>query len=226
MYENYEAVLLYYGKYAGVKDGAGVHCSNPCGRDVRNISKRKQVVQIPLSKVADLNGNPLDVSAVVTFYFDNTIRAALAVQNPTNFVQTQGAIVMKQVVSRYPYEERAGQHHEHNLKSESAFISQEAVALLQEKCNAAGAKILSFGFIDLSYSEEVAAGMLKRQQAHALIEARTTIVRGAVSIADSAVRELEKRGVKMEDSEKSMLLTNLMSVIVGDSSDAGPHANH
>jgi len=217
--ENTEAVILYFGKYAGIKDTSGVHCSNPCGRDVRTISKRKQVLEVPLSKVADANGNPLDVSAVVTFYFENSIRAALAVQNPVNFVRTQAAIVMKQVVSRYPYEERHGQHSEHNLKTESAAVSAEAVQLLQEKVNISGAHILTFAFNDLSYSQEVASGMLKRQQAQALIEARTTIVRGAVTIADSAVKELERRGVKMDDEEKQRVLTNLMSVIVGDSSE-------
>lgn len=74
---------------------------------------------------------------------------------------------------------------------------------------------------DLSYSQEVAAGMLKRQQAQALIEARTTIVRGAVSIADHAVKQLETRGIKMSDDEKQKVLTNLLSVIVGDSSESG-----
>ena len=78
--------------------------------------------------VTDANGNPLDVSAVVTFYFENPIRAALAVENAMTFVRSQAQIVMKQVVSQYPYEERAGQKHEHSLKSESAAVSREAVA--------------------------------------------------------------------------------------------------
>lgn len=221
--ENTEAILLYYGVYAGVVDQPGLHCSTPCGRDVRTISKKKQVVLVPLSKVADANGNPLDVSAVVTFYFENPIRAALATQGPVEFVRSQATAVLKQVVSRYPYEERSGHHDEHNLKNESALISNEAVELLQQRASFAGARILSFAFNDLSYSAEVASGMLKRQQAQALIEARTTIVRGAVAIADSAVKELEKRGVTMSSEEKQLTLANLMSVIVGDSTDNVHH---
>lgn len=63
---------------------------------------------MPLSKVADLNGNPLDVSAVITFHFENPIRSALAVENAVSFVRSQATTVMKNIVSRYPYEERQG----------------------------------------------------------------------------------------------------------------------
>ncbi len=95
------------------------------------MSRKKQVCDVPLSKVIDLNGSPLNVSAVVTYYVENPLRAALAVENCHVFVRTTAHAVMRQLVSRYPYEARKGDHSEHNLKTESNIISEEAVQLLQ-----------------------------------------------------------------------------------------------
>ena len=129
--EQTSAVELRFGKYAGTHSEPGVRYSNPCGRELRYVSRKKQVCDIPLAKVIDLNGNPLNVSAVVTYYIENPLRAALAVENSHAFVRTTAHAIMRQVVSRYPYESRHGDHAQHNLKTESSFISDEAVQLLQ-----------------------------------------------------------------------------------------------
>jgi hypothetical protein len=127
---------------------------------------------------------------------------------------------MKSIVSKYPYERREGSTQEHDLKTESSVISQEAVDVLQQRVAVAGAKILSFSFNEISYSSEIAANMLKLQQARALIEARTTIVQGGVDICDYAIHELDRKGIKLENDEKDRLINQLMAVIVGDSGDA------
>ena len=155
---------MHFGKYSGVYTTPGCHCSTPIGRSLRFMSKRKQVCDVPMSKCADLHGRPLNVSAVVSYYISNTVRAALAVESATEFVRTSATAVMKQIVSKYPYEERKGEHSEHNLKSESDVIGREAVELLQERVEIAGAKILTFAFNELNYSSEIASSLLKRQQ--------------------------------------------------------------
>lgn len=215
VYEQTEVVQMHFGKFSGRYTEPGCHCSNPCGRQAHSISKRKQAIEVS-SKVADLHGNPLNVSAVITYCIENPVRAALAVENPHVFVQTSATAVLKQVVARYPYEERRGEHAEHNLKQESAVVSQEAVQLLQERVQVAGARVISFSFCELSYAPEIAMNMLKKQVATALIESRTTIVRGAVDIAHHAIQELERKGIQLTPDEKDRLLTDLLSTICGD----------
>lgn len=219
--EQEEFVQLHWGRYTGLFNTPGCHCSNPCGRSLRTISKKKQVARVPLATVVDVNGTPLEVSAVITYYFANSVRAALAVENPSAYVITQASAVMKQVASKYPYEERQGQVAEHDLKTESVAIGQEAVNLLSTRVEIAGAKILSFAFDQISYSEEIAGGMLKRQQADALIEARSTIVRGAVDIAHDAITQLKNKDIELDEEEKARLISNLMSVICADGNTAG-----
>lgn len=220
--ESTEAVLLHFGKLSGVMKTPGCHCVNSCGRDLRSISLRKRVVELPASKVVDLNGSPLLVSAVITYKVVNSVRAALAVENVETFVKTSATAVMKKIVARFPYERRANDGSEHDLKTESKEISNEAMNLLQAQVEAAGCRVLSFQFCELSYSAEVAANFLRRQQAYAIIEARSTIVRGAVDIASHAVEELGRRGVNLKQAEKEKLLGDLISVICGENNGGGP----
>jgi len=219
--EKQEAILLSFGKYNGTVRDPGCHWANNCGREIRKISTKHISVDLQTAKIIDGNGNPLLVSGVLTYTFVHPKRAALGVENAAQFIHAQSTAVLKQVVSRYPYESVDGSP---CLKSEAREITNELVTLLQEKVRPAGAQILSFEFNELSYAPEIAAGMLKRQQAHAMVEARTTIVKGAVDIAFSAMTELEQRGVKMNDADKARLLSNLLTVICGEH-DAQPTIN-
>lgn len=208
-----EAVVMVWGKLRGVIDKPGLYWVNLWGRKVVKISTKKQAVDIPRSVVADGNGNPIVVAGVVTYRFVDTQKAALEVEEAPGFVKTQALAVLKQLCSRYPYESREGE----SLKSEAQEIGVEMVRLLQGKVAAAGAEVQSFELSDLTYAPEIAGAMLVRQQAQALVDARKTIVEGAVDIVHEAVEMLEARGLGIPKAEQPRMVSNLLVVICGDS---------
>jgi len=213
--EREEVVVLNCGRYVGTETEPGIHFRNCWGRELKRIPTAKITSHLPNTKVIDKNGNPLIVSGIVVYHFRNTQRAALDVLQAEQFVNNQAQVVMKQIVSRYPYEaDEEGDGY--CLKTEAANISREFVTTLQRQINVAGAQVHSFQFNNLSYAPEIAAGMLKRQQAHALVKARKTIVDGAVEIAHSAMVQLEERGITMQPDEKTRLVSNLLTVICAE----------
>jgi len=209
---------LRWGKYEKQETEPGCHWSNIWGRDLRKINTAKLTIELPVTKIIDLNGNPLNVSAIITFYYNDVRRTVLHVANAYQFIRDQAQAIMKQVVSHYPYESNDGSP---CLKSETHEIGREMVELLQERVVVAGAKIISFDLNELAYAPEIASGMLKRQQANALVEARKTIVIGAVEIASGAIEALGKKGVGLTDTDKAHIVTNLLTVICSDK-DASP----
>jgi len=190
------------------------------------VSKAKITTELPITKVIDKNGNPVMVSGVVFYYFRNTRKAALDVLDNQVFVKDQATAVMKQIVSQYPYEhhrsaDESGNEGDSNeeipcLKSDAQVISAALVQELQKRVKVAGAQIDTFRFNEVSYAPEVSSGLLKRQQAEAIITARTTLVDGAVRIASSAVSRLERKGVAMQSSDKTRLVSNLLTVICAE----------
>jgi len=224
--QNQEYVVLNYGKYVGVIREPGIHCTNCWGRELIPISKAKITTELPVTKVIDKNGNPVMVSGVVFYYFKNSRKAALEVLDNQVFVKDQATAVMKQIVSQYPYEHHnafddSGHEGESEddlpcLKRDAQVISAALVQELQKCVKVAGAQIDTFRFNEVSYAPEVSSGLLKRQQAEAIITARTTLVDGAVRIASSAVSRLERKGVTMQSGDKTRLVSNLLTVICAE----------
>eukprot|EP00732_Lithocolla_globosa_P006321 Lithocolla_globosa_v1_NODE_7252_length_971_cov_177.435590.p1 type:complete len:291 gc:universal NODE_7252_length_971_cov_177.435590:930-58(-) len=208
-----EAVVLNFGKYNETKKTPGLQFNNCFGREIRKISTKKQSIDLPNNKIVDLNGNPLQVSAVVVYYFRNTKRAALDIENPTNYIYTQAQTVLKAIVSQFAYETQDGSP---SLKTESDRVSERLVTLMQEKITVCGAVCVSFQLNEISYAPEIAAAMLRRQQAKALIDARQSIIEGAVTIACSASKEVESRGIKLTAEEKAKMVINLVTVTSSD----------
>jgi regulator of protease activity HflC (stomatin/prohibitin superfamily) len=213
-----EVVLLDYGKYNGTVKEPGVHFVCNFGRTMHKISTKVKSIMIPETKTIDRNGNPLIINGILAYQIRNSKRAALDVEYADEFVRTQGLAALKQIVARYPYE--ADDHVEHCLKTAADVISHEMVAVLQGRVQVAGVQVLSFTFNEISYAPEIAAGMLKRQQAQAVLAARKVIVRGAVDIAQSAVHELEQQGIGMDDKAKARVVSNLLTVICSESATA------
>ncbi|RLS87489.1 MAG: SPFH domain-containing protein [Planctomycetota bacterium] len=209
-----EVVLLRWGKFSKLVRDPGLSWVNVWGRKAIRISTKQQAIEVHRTVVADGNGNPIVVAAVVTFRFVDSKRAALDVEDAPGFVRTQAMAVLKQVASRYPYESAT---HEVSLKSETAGIAKEMREILQSKVVAAGAEIASFELSDLSYAPEIARSMLVRQQAQALVDARKVIVDGAVQIVHHAIELLGENGHKLQPSEEARLVSNLLVVICGES---------
>jgi regulator of protease activity HflC (stomatin/prohibitin superfamily) len=215
--EKEEQVLLVFGKYHDTIRSPGMHWVNPIGLEKRLVSTKRQNMDVggvtnPI-KVADGDGNPVIVSGVVGYRIINSKAAALEVENARSFVHTQAQTILKQVVSRYPYEATDGSA---SLKSETYEIGIELCRALQEKSTVAGVLIESFELADLSYAPEIAQVMLVRQQAKAMVDARGVVVEGAVGIVRGAVEQLAEAGIPLDEKETSKLVTNLLTVICGD----------
>jgi len=217
--EREEVVKLNFGNYTGSISEPGIHWANCCGRELRKVDKRIVSVDLPNTKVIEKNGNPLIVSAIVVYSIQNAKRATIDVQDVRTFIINEATAVLKRIVSMYPYEahDENGKEDTMSLKNDPVAIQNKMTRMLQKHVKVAGAKIHQFRFNELSYAPEIAAGMLRRQQARAMVAARKKITQGAVEIAYGASDKLAERGVKMTPEEKKRLTSNLLAVIAADS---------
>jgi len=207
--------FFIWGNFFGVVREPGFYCFNPCVFNKKIvISTARTAIDLTHVKVADGKGNPLLVSGVVTYQIVDARKAALDVPNTKPFVSTQGLAVMKKIASMYPYEGRQG---EHSLKTEAQQLRGQMIQMLQDRVNCAGVHILNFELTDLAYAPEIAQAMLIRQQAEAMVDARKIIVDGAVGITYGAISGLADRQLPLGVGEQARLVTNLLTVICGDS---------
>jgi hypothetical protein len=211
--ERQEKVLLNWGKYHATIRQPGCYCWNPFGLSGRTISTARSAIDLMHVKVADLKGNPLMVSGVVTYQVTDSRRAALDVSDVKSYIQTQALAVLKKIASMYPYEAKEGGH---SLKTEAGHLRGIMVKFLQERVAAAGAAIINFELTDLAYAPEIAQAMLIRQQAEAMVDARKIIVEGAVQISFGALNGLSERGIRLSKDQEAEMVRNLLVVICGD----------
>jgi len=208
-----EAAVLHMGQLTAMEKQPGLHCGVPCGMEVRHVSTKQCTMDLPTSKVADAVGNPVMVSAILNYRVVDAKRALLHVENRVQYINTNAQAVLKQIVSQYSYDQLKADHDE---------VNERMRASLQPLMVVAGIEVCSMSLNDLSYAPEVAAAMLKRQQAKALVDARTLIVEGAVKIAQDAVERLQAEGtVQLDDEQKVKIVTNLLTVTCSDT-DATP----
>ena len=207
-----EKVVLIWGKLHKLLHNPGLYWVNIWGRKVLPVSTKRKTLDLARTVVADGNGNPIMIAAVVTYQYVDSIKVALEVEDAYDFVKTQAMAVLKQIASKYPYESPEG----HSLKAEAHAIGKEMVAALQMKVDPAGTKVEAFELSDLSYAPEIAQAMLVRQQAQALVDARKIVVEGATEIVNDAIQQLSDRGLDLPASDRSRLVSNLLTVICGD----------
>ena len=207
-------VFLVNGKLASIRSEPGLFCVNPCCTRPIVVSTRQVTIDLPMSKIIDKKGNPINISAIVNYRVKNIVRASLEVTNVHAFVVNAATAILKNTASKYAYETP---DESPSLKTHSHDIGDEMVEALQERVNVAGVRIVDMLLNELSYAPEIAAAMLQRQQAEALIDARTLIVQGAVEIAKNATEQLSESGIEMDTVEKSRMVSNLICVICGDS---------
>lgn len=217
--ENTGLVVLSNGKLSAAITDPGLHAVNPCCTQKFIVSQKQRCLQMQKIKVIDLKGNPIIIRAIVVFRVRDVIKASLEVENYSGFVLTQATAVLKSVASKYPYESSDGGE---SLKEDAAAVTHELIRTLQAKVNVAGISVIDFVLNELSYAPEIAQSMLVRQQAEALLGARTQIVTGAVEIAKTAARDLAAGGLVMTDDEKARMVSNLMCIICGDADDQKP----
>jgi len=207
-----EVIILYWGKMAMMFRKPGFYYFPLIGRTLIRISTKTETIDVKKTTVVDANGNPIIISGVVTYRVVETVKAAFNVTNIKDYLSVQSLAILKKVASKYPYESKDG----HSLHREPDVVSKEMVSFLQLKGNICGSRIISYELCDLQYAPEIAQGMLVRQQAQALLDARKVIVDGAIGIVTHAVHGLAESGVKLSSSEQSRLVSNLLSVICAE----------
>lgn len=210
-----EMVVLRFGNYVGTLRKEGIRWIHPVGRSLRRIPTRDLTLHIATTTVVERNGSPIQISAVIVYRVWDTRKAALDVDDFNRFIQDQAGAVIKRVSSRFPYE--SPDKSEPCLKSEADEVTQAYISELQQAVAPAGIKVLGVRLNDLTYAPEIAQAMLMRQQALALIDARKTIVEGAVAIVHDAVERLEKAGLEMTPAQREVLVSNLLVVLCSGS---------
>eukprot|EP00833_Pecoramyces_ruminatium_P010858 jgi/Orpsp1_1/1184890/evm.model.c7180000091395.1 len=211
--EKEDVIVQRFGQYKDTITSPGLHWCFPNELHISHVSTKLKTIDLNNIKIIDSVGNPINVSAIVVYKVVNSKKAYFNVENYDEFVEDQSQAVLRQVVSKYPYETDDDTP---NLKKENKEIQKELRDVLQEKVAIAGIYIKSVMLNELSYAVEIAAAMLKKQQAKAVVDAREIILKGTISLAVGAVEAVEEKGITMNDNQKAQLLTNILTVSLSD----------
>ena len=211
---NQAAVLSLFGKYIGTSKDQGLRWNNPFFT-TRKISLRTRNFESSKLKVNDLDGSPIEIASVVVWQVVDSAEAVYNVDDYESFVHIQSESALRAMATSYPYD----QHEEGkvSLRSHASDISKHLTEEIQERLALAGVNVIEARISHLAYAPEIAQAMLQRQQAGAIIAARTRIVEGAVSMVEMALSELSKRNVVDLDPERrAAMVSNLLVVLCGE----------
>ena len=211
---NQGLVMQLFGKYAGTVRAEGLRWSNPFYSRQR-ISLRVRNFESSKLKVNDSDGNPIEIAAVVVWQVIDTAEAVFQVDDYENFVHIQGESALRQMAQSYPYD--AHDDGQPSLRSHGEVINNHLRDEIQARLEKAGVQVIEARISDLAYAQEIAQAMLQRQQAGAIIAARTKIVEGAVSMVEMALDQLSQRGVvQLDEERKAAMVSNLLVVLCGE----------
>ncbi|NUT53061.1 MAG: SPFH domain-containing protein [Saccharothrix sp.] len=209
-------VLQFLGRYTGTVRQDGLRWANPFSTRVK-ISTRIRNHETATLKVNDADGNPIEIAAVVVWQVDDTARAKFEVDDFVRFVGIQTETAVRHIATSYPYDnhEESGLSLRENADEITETLSLEISARVQ----AAGVKVIESRLTHLAYAPEIAQAMLQRQQAGAVVAARTRIVEGAVGMVQLALDRLaEEDVVELDEERKAAMVSNLLVVLCGDRS--------
>src|SRR5262245_13096151 len=206
-------VIQFFGRYAGTIEQPGFHGTWPLTGKVR-ISRRVRNFETNRLKVSDAVGNPVEIAAVVVWRVVDTYAASFAVDNFVNFVAVQAETAVRHLATSYAYETHgSGQV---SLR-DSVAVSEELTTELRDRVRLAGVEVVESRITHLAYAPEIAQAMLARQQAEAIVAARSKIVEGAVGMVSGALESLVEQGVvELDEERKAQMVANLLVVLCGD----------
>ncbi len=211
---NQAAVLSLFGKYVGTVKDNGLRWNNPFFTK-RKVSLRVRNFESGRLKVNELEGSPIEIAAVIVWRVVDSAEAVFNVDDYESFVHIQSEAALRAMATSYPYDSH--EEHEISLRSHAAEISVHLKEQLDERLNTAGVDVLEARISHLAYAPEIAQAMLQRQQANAVIAARTRIVAGAVGMVEMALAELEKNGVvQLDEERKASMVSNLLVVLCSE----------
>ena len=211
---NQGAVLQLFGKYVGTVIKPGLHWANPFYSKKR-VSLRVRNFETAKLKVNDHDGNPIEIGAVVVWKVIDTAEAAFQVDNYEEYVHVQSEAALRNLATAYPYDaHEAGQK---SLRANTGEIAAHLREEIQERLQVAGVEVVEARMSHLAYAPEIAASMLQRQQASAIIAARQKIVEGAVGMVEMALEMLSaKKVITFDDERKAAMVSNLLVVLCGE----------
>ncbi len=213
---NQGRVLQLFGAYKGTAREPGLRWTNPFYTR-RGISLRVRNFETAKLKVNDKRGNPVEIATVVVWRVVDTAEAAFQVDNYENYVHVQSEAALRNLATGYPYD--AHEEGEVALSSHTAEVSAKLKTEIQDRLEKAGVEVIETRVSHLAYAPEIAAAMLRRQQASAVVAARKTIVEGAVGMVENALELLaQKKVVDLDEERKATMVSNLLVVLCSEQS--------
>ena len=214
VHPNEAKVLQLFGKYVGTAHEPGLKWANPFYAKTA-VSTRVRNFESGKLKVNDSRGSPIEIAAVVVWKVFDTAEALFEVDDYEEFVQIQSESALRNLSTTYPYEPHEGEGTA--LRSHPADIAQALREEIQDRLDQAGVTVIEARISHLAYASEIANAMLRRQQASAIIAARTQIVAGAVGMVEMALDELRKNNVvELDEERKAAMVSNLLVVLCGE----------
>lgn len=213
---NHSRVLNFFGKYVGSVKENGIFFINPFYSSIK-VSLRAENLQGQSLKVNDKMGNPIEIAAVIVWKVGDTYKAVYEVENYGDYVSKQSEAAVRHLAVSFPYDNLEDEHAAITLREGGDKVNQILEKELTERLAPAGIIILEARISHLAYAPEIAGAMLQRQQATAIVAARTKIVEGAVGMVDLALKKLsEDNIVELDDERKAAMVSNLMVVLCGE----------
>ncbi|MFY9273060.1 MAG: SPFH domain-containing protein [Thermacetogeniaceae bacterium] len=211
---NQARTIIFFGNYVGTLKDSGIWLVVPLSID-RKVSLRVRNFNSKTLKVNDVEGNPIEIAAVVVFRVINSAKAVFDVDDYEEFVEIQSETALRHVATKYPYD--VFEDDGYSLRGNTVEIAEELCHELQERLAIAGVEVLEARLTHLAYATEIASAMLQRQQAAAILAARQKIVEGAVGMAQMAIARLEKDGlVELDEERRVNMINNLLVAIISD----------
>ncbi len=211
---NMAAVLILFGKYKGTETTSGFHWANPLFMK-KKVSLRAHNLNGEKLKVNDLRGNPIEIAVVVVWRVVDTAKAVFDVEDFVDYVHVQSEAALRHLAMAYPYDTFEGDTL--SLRGSVDEVSEALQKEVQERVARAGVLVEEARISHLAYAPEIAGAMLQRQQAEAIVAARTRIVDGAVGMVELALEKLEKHKIiNLDEERKAAMVSNLLVVLCGD----------
>lgn len=210
---NQSRVMVLFGRYRGTVRKEGFWWTNPFTVK-KALSLKAHNLNGEKLKVNDLLGNPIEIAVVVVWQVEDTARAAFDVEDHGHFVSVQSEAAVRQLASRHPYDDGQAEDVETTLRGSADVVADELEVMLSERLARAGVRVIEARLSHLAYAQEIAAAMLQRQQAGAIISARARIVEGAVGMVEMALAQLEKgSAIELDAERRAALVGNLLVVL-------------
>jgi len=211
---NQGVVLQLFGSYSGTAKVPGLRWANPF-LSKRHVSLRVRNFETTHLKVNDRDGNPIEIASVVVWRVVDTAEAIFMVDNYENYVHVQSEAALRNLATAYPYDS----HDEDimSLRGHTQKVAEHMKQEIQERLAVAGVQVIEARISHLAYASEIAAAMLQRQQASAIIAARQKIVEGAVGMVEMAIEMLSaKHVIELDEDRKAAMVSNLLVVLCGE----------